>query len=261
MTNFGATFKRARESKGISLDQIASQTRISARFLAAIESEDFQALPGGIYNRGFVRMFAEAIGIDPDQAVADYERLSAVPQPGSDAPASIAAPPKTERRLYPVAVGILAIAVAIFYLMTRESGRNTETATPTPVTAPAAQQPSPTPAPEPIPAPEPTPAANPAVREPEPAPAPGTQALKLDIQVLEKTWVKVTSDGNTQNPGEVLEPGMTRKFTADNSLYISVGNAAGLTLKINDKPLRPLGKSGQVRSFTITPANLKDFIG
>jgi hypothetical protein len=54
---------------------------------------------------------------------------------------------------------------------------------------------------------------------------------------------------------------MTRKFTADNSLYISIGNAAGLTMKINDKPLRPLGKSGQVRSVTITPANLKDFIG
>jgi hypothetical protein len=62
-------------------------------------------------------------------------------------------------------------------------------------------------------------------------------------------------------PGEVLEPGMTRKFTAENSIGISIGNAAGLALKINDMPLKPLGKSGQVRSVTITPANLKDFIG
>jgi len=243
MTNFGATFKKARESKGISLDQIANQTRISTRFLAAIENEEFQLLPGGIFSRGFVRSFAEAVGIDPAQAVADYERLSSVPQPGIDPPAA-AVPPKTERHLYPVAVGILAIAVAIFYLMTRESGHKSEPVTPTPATAPAAQPPSPVPAPEPA-----------------PAPPPGTQALKLDIQVLEKTWLKVNSDGNTENGGEILEPGMTRKFTADNSLYISIGNAAGLTMKINDKPLRPLGKSGQVRSVTITPANLKDFIG
>jgi Helix-turn-helix domain/Domain of unknown function (DUF4115) len=246
MTNFGATFKKARESKGISLDQIANQTRISTRFLAAIENEEFQLLPGGIFNRGFVRSFAEAVGIDPAQAVADYERLASIPQPGIDPPAAAAVPPTTERHLYPVAVGILAIAVAIFYLMTRESGQKAVPVPPAPATEPAAQPPSPAPAPEPAPA---------------PSPSPGTQALKLDIQVLEKTWLKVTSDGNIENGGEILEPGMTRKFTADNSLYISIGNAAGLTMKINDKPLRPLGKSGQVRSVTITPANLKDFIG
>ena len=255
MTNFGATLKKARESKGISLDQIANQTRISTRFLAAIENEEFQLLPGGIFNRGFVRSFAEAVGLDPDQAVAAYERVSSVPQTTIDEPASTAAgAPKTERHLYPIAVGILAIAVAVFYLMSRESGHNAGTATPAPATPPAIQPATP-------PVPQPGPTANPTVAEPEPAPPPSTQALRLDVQVLEKTWIKVTSDGNNQSPGEVLEPGMTRKFTADNSLFISIGNAAGLTLKINDKPLRPLGKSGQVRSVTITPANLKDFIG
>jgi cytoskeleton protein RodZ len=94
-----------------------------------------------------------------------------------------------------------------------------------------------------------------------PPPSPRSQALTLDVEAREKTWIKVTSDGNRDTPGEILEPGMTRKFTAENSLYISIGNASGLTLKINDKPLKPLGKSGQVRSVTITPANLKDFIG
>src|SRR5262249_25103525 len=148
-------------------------TRISTRFLAAIENEEFQLLPGGLFNRGFVRTFAEAVGLDPDQAVADYERLSSVPQPGIDPPAAAGLPPKTERHLYPVAVGILAIAVAIFYLMTRESGRKVEPVTPTPATAPAAQPASP------APAPEPTPTTNPTVQAPEPAPPAGTQALKL----------------------------------------------------------------------------------
>src|SRR6185436_2837971 len=76
MTNFGANFKKAREAKGIPIDQIALETRISTRFLLAIENEDFHLLPGGIFNRGFVRTYAERIGLDPDQAVEEYTRLT-----------------------------------------------------------------------------------------------------------------------------------------------------------------------------------------
>src|SRR5215470_12962902 len=86
MTNFGASLKQARESKGITLDQIALETRISSRFLSAIENEEFHLLPGGIFNRGFVRAFAEKVGLDPAQAVADYARLAEVREPGADAP-------------------------------------------------------------------------------------------------------------------------------------------------------------------------------
>ena len=54
---------------------------------------------------------------------------------------------------------------------------------------------------------------------------------------------------------------MTRRFTAQSSLTLKVGNAAGLTMKLNDQPMKPLGKSGQVREIVITPDNLKEFIG
>ena len=262
MTNFGATFKKARESRGISLDQIAHGTRIRARFLAAIENEEFQVLPGGFFNRGFVRSFAEAVGLDPDQAVEDYERLSSVPPPNDVLASATAGPPKSARNLYPVAVAVLAIAVAIFYFVTRESAPTIESGNPPKAAAPAGPT-APAPAQPARPAPEPTQAPSPAVSS-EPAPPPAvvkTQVLTLDIHALEKTWIKVAADGNSANPGEVLEPGMTRKFTAENSLHLSIGNAAGLTLKINDVPIKPLGKSGQIRSVIITPANLKDFLG
>src|SRR5262249_52786959 len=130
MTNFGATFKKSRESRGISLDQIAHGTRISTRFLAAIENEEFQVLPGGLFNRGFVRSFAEAVGLDPDQAVADYERLSSVPQPNDVLASATAGPPKSQRNLYPVAIAVLAIALAIFYFLTRESAPHTRSGNP-----------------------------------------------------------------------------------------------------------------------------------
>jgi cytoskeleton protein RodZ len=264
MTNFGASFKKAREFRGVTLDQIAKETRISTRFLAAIENEEFHLLPGGVFNRGFIRTFAERVGLDPDEALADYERLVSAGEPNDVQSSTHTASSRRERHLYPAAVAVLALAIGIFYFVMREN-QPVQTATPISKPAPQIQQPPPTP----VAAPETTPDATPvAVAEQTPpptvvsAPAPApSQALTLDIEAHEKTWIKVTSDGNSVLAGEVLEPGMTRKFTAENSLYISVGNAAGLTLKINDKVLKPLGKSGQVRSVTITPATLNDFIG
>src|SRR4026209_1304690 len=76
MSNFGASFRKARESAGLPLEKIASETRISTRFLAAIENEDFHLLPGGVFNRGFIRSFAERVGLNPDQALSDYDKLS-----------------------------------------------------------------------------------------------------------------------------------------------------------------------------------------
>src|SRR2546422_11632456 len=107
MTDFGASFKKARESAGISLDQIAIETRISTRFLAAIEGEEFHLLPGGIFNRGFVRTYAERMGLDPDQAVAEYERLVRVREPGDTLAPARAESPNTPRQFYHSFTGTL----------------------------------------------------------------------------------------------------------------------------------------------------------
>jgi cytoskeletal protein RodZ len=80
-----------------------------------------------------VRTYAESVGLDPDQIVAEYKRLTEV-QELNDSPA--AQPSKGERHLYPFAGAILALAIVVFYIVTRESGR---TARP-PTTAPAPAQ-------------------------------------------------------------------------------------------------------------------------
>ena len=58
MSNFGANFRKAREAAGLPLEKIAADTRISSRFLTAIENEAFHLLPGGIFNRGFIKAYA-----------------------------------------------------------------------------------------------------------------------------------------------------------------------------------------------------------
>ena len=72
MSDFGINFKHARESLGLTLQQIATETRIGTRFLEAIEKEEFHLLPGGIFSRGFVRSYAERLRMDPDNAVAEF---------------------------------------------------------------------------------------------------------------------------------------------------------------------------------------------
>ena len=277
MNNFGTNFKIAREAKGISLDRIASETRISTRFLLAIENEEFNLLPGGIFNRGFVRAFAEKVGLDPDQAVADYEQLVKVHEPLE---AAVATPrhAKRNRHLYPVVIGGLFIVIVILYLVTKQSSNTVQTVSPSqPTPAGIVAQPAPTRTPTPTSTPEPPaelapgappvpitpPTASPGITSaaPEPEAPVAAESLRVDVEITETTWIKVAADGTTVNPGEILEPGTTRHFTAKKSIYLSVGNAGGLALKINDMPAKSLGRSGQVREITITPQNYKSIIG
>ena len=72
MTSFGERLRREREMRGVSLDEIAEATKIGTRLLRALEEEQFELLPGGIFNKGFVRAYAKYLGIDEEQAVADY---------------------------------------------------------------------------------------------------------------------------------------------------------------------------------------------
>jgi cytoskeletal protein RodZ len=278
MFNFGASFKQAREAKGISLDQIATETRISTRFLSAIETEEFHLLPGGIFNRGFVRAYAEKVGLDPDQAVADYERLAEV-RPTEGTPAPRPEPAKKHQRWYPIAGGALLLLIIVFYIVTRESGHTAQTASaPQPAATassnsqpapPVAQPPVPNPpvaveTPPAAPAPVPVPAQQPNPQAAQPpvvsTPSPTSQALTLELNAREETWVKVTTDGKSANAGEVLAPGTTRKFSAQNSIQLSIGNAAGLDMTLNGKPMKPIGKSGQVRTLQITPETAKNLV-
>jgi cytoskeleton protein RodZ len=69
---FGERLRREREMRGISLDEIAATTKIGTRLLRALEDGQFELLPGGIFNKNYVRAYARHVGIDEEQAVADY---------------------------------------------------------------------------------------------------------------------------------------------------------------------------------------------
>lgn len=86
MGEFGDTFRKEREKQGISLEDVSSVTKISARMLRAIEEEHFDQLPGGVFNKGFIRTYAKHLGLNDDEAVASY--LACIRQAQLDAQAT-----------------------------------------------------------------------------------------------------------------------------------------------------------------------------
>ena len=73
MAGFGEYLRREREMRGVSLEEISTATKISIRFLQAIENEELSKLPGGIFTRSFVRTYARYLGLDEERVLADCQ--------------------------------------------------------------------------------------------------------------------------------------------------------------------------------------------
>jgi cytoskeleton protein RodZ len=71
--NFGERLKRERELREVTLEEITQATRIGPRFLEALENEQWEKLPGGVFNRGFVRSIAHYLGLDEEALLAEYD--------------------------------------------------------------------------------------------------------------------------------------------------------------------------------------------
>lgn len=76
-SSLGEKLRQAREERGISISEVAEQTRISSLYLKSIEDDNYKPLPGGIFNKGFVKAYAKYVGLDEQEALGDYARLVA----------------------------------------------------------------------------------------------------------------------------------------------------------------------------------------
>jgi cytoskeleton protein RodZ len=270
MLEFGASFKKAREARNLTIEGIAAETRISTRFLLAIESEQFDVLPGGVFNRGFIRKYAECIGKDPEEALRTYERLSRPVEIDSrlesqDRPQKKSSKPS----VYYFAIAGLVIAVIAFYMLGHQRALPVQ-----PVSAAIPPSVSPAPVSEPVPAEqaELSAAADPGTIAPtlpmsRPVPPAVTRSISVpvaqpkpeapvvvELEFQENSWFKLSADGEPVVNGEILSRGASRRYTANQSMSLSIGNAAGVTLRVNGQQVSSLGRNGQVRMLNITPS-------
>lgn len=129
MGKFGDKLRRERELRGVTLDEIAEATKIGTRSLRALEEERFDQLPGGIFNKGFVRSYARFLGLDEEQAVADYMAAQSDQPTKADVLEKMAAQAEAARKNEAASIGEnggksngLWIAVAVIVLIAVGAG-------------------------------------------------------------------------------------------------------------------------------------------
>ena len=138
MTGFGEYLRREREMRGVSLEEISTATKISIRFLQAIESEELSKLPGGIFTRSFVRTYARYLGLDEERVLADCQ-LAGQQQPDVDIPritASRPLPHGSASRTRITALLMAGVLLAGGYALFRYSRRIMEQQSTAPIVIP-----------------------------------------------------------------------------------------------------------------------------
>src|SRR5580692_1303952 len=109
-TLFGEHLKRERELRGVSLDEISAATRIKTTFLEALEDGRWEELPGGAFNRGFIRATSQFLGLDEDGMIAEYALETGVVEPAKPTPEPVGALPRDYR---PVIIALSVVAVLL----------------------------------------------------------------------------------------------------------------------------------------------------
>jgi cytoskeleton protein RodZ len=270
LLGIGERLRNAREAKGLSLRAVADLTRIRAIYLQALEEERFDELPGAVYARGFLRTYADALGLDADRLLDAYPGALEPPPPApigttAEIPIQPAAPRSRLRVIATYAAvvlgaGLLAIGI-VGYLQLRQFNEPVppeaiappKSATPE---APAAEQPPAAPAPAPSQSASPDTAVKPVVppvatpEPPEPPQPVVVDGVNLEIRTQGISWLRVTADGTRVFQG-LLHEGETRRWQARRRLTIRVGNAPAVQVMVNGRRLpAPPGKRVWEQTFT-----------
>ena len=248
--SFGRYLQAIRLEKKISLEQVAKQTRIGLGNLLLIEQEDLERLPAKVYVKGFLRSYAAAIGADGDEAIRRYNsRLDVVEKISESESSGKTAPPKMWWKiLCSLVLFICIIGISVYaILFIRQAPEAEKPAAPKAekLAAPEAEKPA---APEEDVEKEPvveTPVLEPVSETDTEPEAAIPQKLILRVVAIEKTWLKVIID--EQGPKEyMLESGRRIELEAKTGYNILIGNAGGVKITLNDKPVLIHGKSGDV---------------
>jgi transcriptional regulator with XRE-family HTH domain len=247
-TPFGDQLKRERELRGVSLEEVATATRIAPRFLEALENEQWEKLPGGVFNRGFIRSVARYLGLDEDNLVSEY----ALQTKGRTEPGVVPdAPMKQESMWGRIAtlvivllLAIAAIAAAVHYLgpmlMTRLHHGPTQVSSSASLNKP--NDPSSTPF-------APTAGIDPT----DTAAAP---LLALKVTVLKPTKLTVLVDGKDAFTG-ASDLNDTKVFSAHTSIDFLSSVSDAVTLELNGQPVTSAATAGQPLHRTFTPGDVK----
>lgn len=256
---FGERLKRERELREVSLKELLTGTRISARYLEALENERWDQLPGGAFSRGFVRSIARYLGLDEESFLADYdmargEQAAPVPKPYEN---KIPRPPIW----MPIAVLLgallilgLLVAGGVYgwrmYAAHRAAKRASSTSS---VTTPGLVAPPNTTAGEVVPVSVGGTAADSAIS--------GAQVpLELSVSTSATTRVRIVADGALQLDAQ-LAAGETRHFSAAQQFQVTADDSSAVLLELNGVAMPPIGTPGASGTIVLSQKDLRQAPG
>lgn len=246
--------------RGVSLEELSSATRISTRFLTAIENGQWEELPGGAFNRGYIRSASRYLGLDEDGMVAEYSLETNV------APVFVAVAAKRHTRAGAsktrgwtrfallAAVGIVVLGGGWFAgtkIVHRVRARRADT--PARYSGFVRSETAPATSAQSAPAKPSDAAATPA---PDLSRARRAPALALIVDAVSPSRVMVKADGKQMFQG-YMRAREQESFHAQQDFTISTNDARAVRLELNGQPVAPMGLAGQPGSITLTAKDLK----
>lgn len=287
VASFGAQLKQEREKQGLTLEQISLSTKIGTRMLRALEEEHFDQLPGGIFNKGFIRAYARCLHMNEEQAIAEYMAATGTSPLSNnseeqDQPPVLELPGEKERAasdlpwgIFAVVLLLAAIGFAAWGFYSRESQKSSDAASPANlpgVSTAANTEPSPAQKPsEPVDssakpveaarsavAGEPT-AAQAVIAAPSPAAQPAVPArgnLLVVIKAREDSWLSISVDGEIVTRSLLAAPAQ-KSIRADKEIVIKAGNIGALDFEFNGQKLPTQGDYGEVKTLTFDAHGLQ----
>ncbi len=259
---FGECLKREREMREVSLQEVCAATRISTRFLQAMENEDWEKLPGGVFNRGFVRSVSRYLGLDEENMLAEYD-VAFSERAGAAAPVL---PPQPIPRSFP---GWFPFLILLLFAGILSGGiygwrrlslwrrvQNVPSASSQPrESAPLIVASAPIRAASRANDPEAS-ASDPKAPPPSTSPSGRSSALALSVAIAISTRVRVTADGHVLLDRK-LNAGETRHFRARSQFVVSAGDSGGVLLELNGQTMPPLGPPGSPGKISLSWKDLK----
>lgn len=293
MKNLGEFLQAERQARGITLEQISADTRISMDMLRAIEHGNLEQLPAPVLTKGFLKAYAEKIGLDPEQVIVEYQNLI---EQAEDHQERIEIfhqrlqPQSSNKKLFVLVIALTLLTSLIFFWYRPSSMRKQSTSSsrgdsvpPTVVDQRALKSDPNSGIKQSKSAQSSRQSQTELMTGAEPvssklggqtAPAASTRAevskttagivstageapegevispsaqspYLLRAEAAETTWVRISTD-ETGEYEYLLQPGERLTWRASSNFKLLIGNAGGIQLYLNDKPLKRLGETGQV---------------
>jgi cytoskeletal protein RodZ len=268
MTSIGETLRGERLRRGLKLEQVAAETKIRMQLLEAMEDDRFDRLPPGLLTRSFLRQYTHTLGLNEDEVMACFKErfekpVDPWPEPEPKPRSHIPHPPEL--------IWVLAATFACVYSLTQNNQRplaaqGPRLESPQPISrARERGRPSPSQAAVPSESPQlrPTVVADSepvrtlrrsdhaAVRELAQVPD-SARPMRVAFTATEPVWLSVKSDGANAYSG-TLGGQESKEFDASSKMTVLIGNAGGLEVSLNGKPVRPIGARGEVLRLILTP--------